>query len=147
MINGDGNRVTILNDAAITYNNNIHSTINMTPVDASNNSHKVKYYVKSTKAIPRLKVGDYVRNADKPNFFSKGYTSNWNRELFKVNEVLKTQPPTYKIEDINGEIIEGKYYVQELLKSEFDFESNNKVLESLNIFLNINNDKKQIQLG
>ena len=31
---------------------------------------------------------------------------------------------------------------QELLKSEFDFESNNKVLESLNIFLNINNDKK-----
>ena len=73
---------------------------------------------------------------------SKGYTSNWNRELLKVNEVLKTQPPTYKIEDINGEIIEGKYYEQELLKSEFDFESNNKVLESLNIFLNKNNDKK-----
>ena len=46
-------------------------------------------------------------------------------ELFKVNEVLKTQPPTYKIEDINGEIIEGKYYEQELLKSEVDFESNN----------------------
>ena len=67
--------------------------------------------------------------------------------MFQVNEVLKTQPPTYKIEDINGEIIEGKYYEQELLKSEFDFESNNKVLESLNIFLKINNDKKQIQSG
>ena len=39
-------------------------------------------------------VGDYVRNADKRNFFSKGYNSNWNGELFKVNEVLKTQPPT-----------------------------------------------------
>ena len=35
-INGDGNWVNILNDAVITYNNNIHSTINMTPVDASN---------------------------------------------------------------------------------------------------------------
>ena len=81
-------------------------------------------------------------NVDKRNIFSKGYTSNWNRELFKANEVLKTQPPTYKIGDINGEIIEGKYYEQELLKSEFDFESNNKVLESLNIFLEINNDKK-----
>ena len=34
---------------------------------------------------------------------------------------------------MNGEIIEGKYYEQELLKSEFDFESNNKVLESLKI--------------
>ena len=127
-VNGDGNLVNILNDAVITYNNNIHSTINMTPVDASNNPDKVKYYIsetasqiKSTKATPKLKVGDYVRNADKRNIFSKGYTSNWNRELFKVNEVLKTQPLTHKIEDINGEIIEGKYYEQELLKSEFDF--------------------------
>ena len=42
-INGDGNWVNILNDAVVTYNNNIHSTINMTPVDASNNHDKVKY--------------------------------------------------------------------------------------------------------
>ena len=146
-INGDGNWVNILNDAVLTYNNNIHSTINMTPVDASNNPDQVKYTFNFKNIKTKFKVGDYVRNADKRNIFSKGYTSNWNRELFKVNEVLKTQPPTYKIEDINGEIIEGKYYEQELLKSEFDFESNNKVLESLNIFLKINNDKKQIQSG
>ena len=87
------------------------------------------------KIKPKLKVGVYVRNVDKRNIFSKGYTSNWNRELFRVNEVLKTHPPTYKIEDINGEIIEGKYYEQEIMKSELDFESNNKVLESLNIDL------------
>ena len=127
-INGDGNWVNILNDAVITYNNNIHSKINMTPVDASNNPDKVKYYVKSAKATPKFKVGDYIRNADKRNIFSKGYSSNWNRELYKVNEVLNIQPLTYKIEDINGEIIEGKYYEQELFKSEIDFESNNKVL-------------------
>ena len=36
-INGDGNWVNILNVAVITYNNNINSTINMTPIDASNN--------------------------------------------------------------------------------------------------------------
>ena len=134
-INGDGNWVNILNDAVVTYNNNIHSTINMTPVDASNNPDKVKYYVNSTKTTQKFKLGYYVRNVDKRIIFSKGYTSNWNRELFKVNEVPKTHPPTYKIEDINGEIIEGKYYEQELLKSEFDFVSNNKVLESLNIDL------------
>ena len=29
---------------------------------------------------------------------------------------------------MNGEIIEGKYYEQELLKSELDFDSNNIVL-------------------
>ena len=149
-INCDGKWVNILNDAVLTYNKNIHSTINMTPVDASNNPDKVRYIREpasqiistSTKIEPKLKVGDYVRNADKRNIFSKGYTSNWNREFFKVNEILKTQPPTYKIEDIFGEIIEGKYYEQELLKSEFDFESNNKVLESLVVFPNINNEKK-----
>ena len=144
-INGDGNWVNILNDAVVTYNNNIHSSINMTPVDASNIPDKVKYTFSFRNIKPKLNVGDYVRNVDKRNIFSEGYTSNWNRELFKVNEVLKTHSPTYKIEDINGEIIEGKYYEQELLKSEFDFESNKKVLESLNIFLKINNDKKQIQ--
>ena len=134
-INGDGNWVNILNDAVITYNNNIHSTINMNLVDASNNPDKFKYSFFYRNIKPKLKVGDYVRNADKLNISSKGYTSNWNRELFKANEVLNTQLPTYKIEDMNEEIIEGKYYKQELLKSEFDFESNNKVLESLDIIL------------
>ena len=42
---------------------------------------------------------------------------------------------------MNGEIIECKYYEQELLKSEFDFESNNKVLESLIINLSVNKRK------
>ena len=113
-INGDGNWVNIINDKVITYNNNMHSTINMTPFDASNNPDKVEYYVKSTKATSNLKIVDYVRNADKRNVFSKGYTSSWNREIIKVDEVLRTQPPTYKIEDMNGEILGGKYYKQEL---------------------------------
>ena len=119
-INGDGNCVNILNDAVITYNKNIHSTINMTPVDASNNPDKVIYTFSFKNIKPKLIVGDYVRNADKRNLFSKAYTSKWNEELFKVNEVLKTQSQTHKIEDINGEIIEGKYYEQELLKTELN---------------------------
>ena len=86
LINSDGNWVNILNDAVITYNNNINSTINMTPVDASNNPDKVKYSF--------IYRNINVRNADKRYMFSKGYSSNWNRELFKVNEISKTQPPT-----------------------------------------------------
>ena len=34
--NGDGNWVSLLKDAITIYNNNIQSTVNMTPVDASN---------------------------------------------------------------------------------------------------------------
>ena len=138
-INGAGNWVNILNDAVVTYNNNTYSTINMTPVDASKNPDNVKYLFNFKNIKPKLKISDYVTNADKRNFFSKGYTSILNRELFQVKEASKTQPPTptYKTEDINGETIEGKYYKQELLKSEFDFESNNNVLESLNIQLRL----------
>ena len=46
---------------------------------------------------------------------------------------------------MDGEIIEGKNYEQEFLKSAFDFQSNNNVLESLDIILNVNkykDDKK-----
>ena len=83
-INGDGNWVNILKDAVITYNNNIHSTINMTPVDASKSADKVRYIREpasqiistSTKIEPKYKVGDYVRNAEKRNIFSNGYTSD-----------------------------------------------------------------------
>ena len=96
---------------------------------------KLNTYFKSTKATPKLKAGVYFRNADKRNIFSKGKTSYWNRELLNVNKVLKTQSPTFRIGDINGEIIESKYYEQELLKSEFDFESNNNFLQSLHIDL------------
>ena len=84
-INGDSNWVEILNDAVITDNNNINSTINMTPVDASNNPDNVKYTFNFKNIKTKLKVDEYVRNADERNIFSKGYTSNWNRELFKVN--------------------------------------------------------------
>ena len=35
------------------------------------------------------------------------YTSNLTRVFFIVNEILKIQPPTYRIEDIIDEIIEG----------------------------------------
>ena len=72
---------------------------------------------------------------------SKRYTFNWNTELFKINQVLKTQPPIYRIEYVDGKKIENIYYEQELLKSDFDFESNNKVFETLGLNLTV---KKKI---
>ena len=48
----------------------------MTPVDACNNPNKVKYTFSFNKIKPKHKVGNYVKNADKRNIFSKGYTSN-----------------------------------------------------------------------
>ena len=56
-INVDGNWVNILNDAFVTYNNNVHSTINLTPVDASYNPDKIRYSIStSTRIKPKLKA-------------------------------------------------------------------------------------------
>ena len=49
-------------------------------------------FVISSKITTEQKFGDYVVNAHKPSDSSKRYTSNWNRELFKMKKVLETQP-------------------------------------------------------
>ena len=68
----------------------------MTPADASDNHDNVRYIATASKTKPNLKVVDYVRNAES---FQKGYTCNWNRNLFENNELLRTQSPIFKIED------------------------------------------------
>ena len=109
----------------------------MTPFEASNNklnpsnnNHKNI----SNNNLPKIQVGDYARVHDKRNLYSKDYTTIWNRELFKIHKIKKTNPVIYTLEGENGEIIQGKFYEQELLRSVFNFESNQKVLESMNIF-------------
>ena len=34
-------------------------------------------------------------------FFSKGYTEKWSKETFEIESVLKTNPWTDKIKDLN----------------------------------------------
>ena len=146
-IEGKGNWLNLLDAALDKYNNRVHGTTKMTPFEMSfcaasratataaspnlipkndNNNHNNK--------LPKFQVGDFVRVPDKRNIYSKGYTTNWNRELFKIHSINNTNPVTYTLNDESGEIIQGKYYEQELLRSIFDFDSNNKTLESMNIF-------------
>ena len=122
-----------INSALDKYNNRMHTTTRMTPFEASNKPIDPPTFVNKPKQ-PKFQVGDYVRVPDKRNIYSKGYTTNWNRELFKIQKINPTNPITYTLEDENNEQIAGKYYEQELLRSVFNFESNNKTLESMNIF-------------
>ena len=135
-----------INNALDKYNNRVHGTTKMTPFEMSfntliraaspnNNNNAAKLAATlSSHNLPKFQVGDFVRVPDRRNIYSKGYTTNWNRELFKIHSINKTNPVTYTLNDENGEIIQGKYYEQELLRSIFDFDSNNKTLESMNIF-------------
>ena len=149
-IEGKGNWLNHLDAALQKYNNRVHGTTKMTPFEMSfcaatraasqsaiPNNKLPKFRAASREApskIPKFQVGDFVRVPDKRNIYSKGYTTNWNRELFKIHSINKTNPVTYTLNDENGEIIQGKNYEQELLRSIFNFDSNNKTLESMNIF-------------
>ena len=124
-----------LDTAMEKYNNRVHGTTKMTPFEMVTNTNKIiNIKINKNEKIPKFQVGDYVRVPDKRNIYSKGYTTNWNRELFKIHKINPTNPVTYGLLDENNEQIEGKYYEQELLRSVFNFESNNKTLESMNIF-------------
>ena len=65
----------------------------------------------------KFKVGERVRITNDKNILSKDYTKNRAREISVINYVLKTTPWTYKIKNLNGEIIIGSFYEVELLLS------------------------------
>ena len=106
-----------------TYNNRYHSTIKMKPIEI--NKHNEKYikgnmytYDKTTK-IPRFKIGDLVRiNLKKRPIFDKPSSNiKWTEELFKIHSINESNVITYKIKDLNDEIIEGIFYEREWQKT------------------------------
>ena len=102
------------------YNNTIHSTIKMTPTEASkeeNTKDKIFYVPQITKENPKFKIGDRVRIYKYKKLFAKGYETNWTNEIFVVSQINETSPITYKIKDLNGEDIIGSFYKQELNKT------------------------------
>ena len=88
-----------LNKLVDQYNNTYHHSINKKPIidDYFVLTEKIDTNSKPTK----FKVIDRVGNTNYKNIFSKGYTENWSREIFIINSVLKTNPWTYKIKDLN----------------------------------------------
>ena len=114
--------INILDKMVNDYNNRTHSSIGMTPTDASNpeNADDVRarlYPPLEPTGKPKFEVGDLVRIGKKKKTFEKGYTARWTEEVFKVTAVRYTTPITYKIAGLDGEEIEGTFYEPELQKS------------------------------
>ena len=107
-----------LENALDKYNNRVHGTTKMTPIEMSTkiNTNHLKVIIIILKLNHQgFQVGDFV--PDKKNLYSKGYTTNWIRELFKKHSINNTNPVTYTLQDKNKETIQKKYYEQELLRS------------------------------
>ena len=100
------------------YNNSRHSSIKMTPVEASAKKNENKVWtnlygdlIYSKPGKPKFAIGGHVRISKyKRKTFDKGYTPNWRGELFVVDKVHPTKPFTYSLVDLMVEKIEGSFY-------------------------------------
>ena len=105
----------LLDDFVNKYNNTVHRTIKMKPIDVTSDSY-AECNEDSHEKDPKFKVGDRVRISKYKNIFAKGYTQNWS-EVFIISKIKNTVPWTYVISDLNGEPITGTFYEKELQKT------------------------------
>ena len=123
--NNTYNYMNVLPDLVKDYNNTVHSSIKMTPIDASKKKNELTVWrnlypdrFKTNRLTPKFSVGDKVRITKKKKVFEKGYTTRWTEEIFMIKEIRDTNPITYKIEDLEKKEIVGTFYEPELQKTE-----------------------------
>ena len=116
--------IDILPDLVKNYNNTRHSSIKMTPVEASKKKNELTVWrnlypehLEIRDIKPNFSIRDKVRITKKKKTFEKGYTTRWTEEIFTIVEVKRTSPVTYKTTDLNGEEIKGSFYEPELQKT------------------------------
>ena len=106
----------VLDDTVNEYNNAVHRTIKMKPIDVTSDSY-ADNNEDSNKRNPKFKVGDHVRISKYKNIFAKGYVPNWSEEIFVIKKVRNTVQWTYAINGLNGEEITESFYEKELQRT------------------------------
>ena len=90
-------------------------------VNKSNEKHIQEniYTYNKTSKNPKFKIGDLVRiSLKRRNLFDKPSSNiKWSEELFKIHSINKSNVITYKIKNLNDEIIDGIFYEKELQKT------------------------------
>ena len=105
------------------YNNRYHTTIKMKPTEVNESNEKyIKeniYTYDKTSKNPKFKINDLVRiSLKRRDLFDKPSSNiKWSEELFKIHSINRSNVITYKIKDLNDEIIKGQFYEKELAKS------------------------------
>lgn len=108
------------------YNNKVHRTIGMKPIEVNEKNEKLvlQRILKNTKPKEEkmkptvFNTGDKVRISKYKGVFSKKYLPNWTNEVFTIHRVQPTSPETYILKDNKGEIVQGGFYGHELLKTQ-----------------------------
>ena len=122
-VNGNYKWLDMLPKLLSKYNNKVHRSIGMKPNDVNSKNSPLVYerlmVSTSDDKPPKFKVGEGVRISKYKHIFSKGYTPSWSGEVFTVHEVKDSKPVTYILKDSTGEIILGRFYEAELLRTKY----------------------------
>ena len=129
---GDANWIDVLPTITKQYNNRMHSSTKLSPKDASlkkNEGFVYKNLLDKRKRVkPKFQISDLVRTADLKRTFSKGDTTNWSYNLYKITEIINDTLPSYKIDNLKE-----RYNESLLKKTELTMKENNSVIKKLNL--------------
>ena len=81
----------VLGDVVNQYNNTVHTTIKMKPIDIPSGSY-AEYNWDSHEKDPKFKVGDRESTSKYRNIFAKEHNQNWSEEVFVVSKIKNTVP-------------------------------------------------------
>ena len=90
----------VLDNIVNKYNNFVHRSIKMKPIDVTSESY-AKHNEDSNEKDPKFKIGDHVTISKYSNVFAKGYTQNLSEEVFIISKIKNTVLWTYVISDLN----------------------------------------------
>ena len=119
------NFIDVIDDMTRSYNNTVHSSIQMTPssVDDANSSllydrvyAPILHKRSRQPVIFSFEIGQLVRLSRPPTPFKRGYQEQYTEELFKISNRIPSHPPRYKVKDLMGESVHGSFYEAELQK-------------------------------
>ena len=129
---GDANWINVLPTITKQYNNRIHSSTKLTPIQAGLKKNEGFVYKnlldKRKKIEPKFQINDLVRTADLKKTFSKGDTTNWSYKLYKITERINDTIPSYHID-----ILPERYNESLLKKTDLTLKENNSVMKKLNL--------------
>ena len=129
---GDGNWIDVLPQITKQYNNKVHSSTKLTPIQArlkKNEGYVYKILLdKRKKKKSKFQINDLVRTADLKKTVSKSDTTNWSYNLYKITEIINDTIPSYHIDNLPE-----RYNEALLKKTELSLKQNKDVMKVLNL--------------
>ena len=126
---GNADWLSDLSSVIKKYNNTIHHSTKMTPIQASKKSNEVEVYsnLKDNREVrkPRYKLDQLVRTADIKRVFSKGDSTNWSYKVYTITEVIHDTITRYRID-----YLPERYNENLLLPTKPSLHENNHVMKS-----------------